>query len=296
MRIAIAGSSGLIGTELVTALRADGHEVLRLVRRPAKAATEVQWDPAKGEIDLVALAGTEVFINLAGAGVGDHRWTDEYKATILSSRVETTQTISRAAVQIGAKTLINASAIGWYGDTGSNAVDETSPAGSGFLADVVVAWEKAADEARAAGIRVVHPRTGLVASPRGGAWAKMIPLFKLGLGGKMGNGKQYWSFISMRDEIAAFKFVITNDKISGPVNFTAPNPATNAQITQAMSKTYKRPAFFNVPEFALKAVLGEFSQEVLGSSRVIPQVLISAGFTFNDPDAQSAMNTLVTKD
>ena len=293
MRIAIAGSSGLIGTELVTALRADGHEVLRLVRRSPKAPTEVQWDPATGEINLDALVGTEVFINLAGAGVGDHRWSDDYKKAILDSRIDTTTTIARAAVQTGAKTLINASAIGWYGDTGAQAVDESSPAGSGFLADVVVAWEKAADEARAAGIRVVHPRTGLVVSTHGGAWAKMIPLFKLGLGGRMGDGKQYWSFISMRDEIAAFKFVIANESISGPVNFTAPQPATNAQITSAMAKVYKRPAFFHVPGVALKTVLGEFSQEVLGSSRVLPKVLLANGFTFSDPDALAAMSTLV---
>lgn len=293
MRIAIAGSSGLIGTELVTALRADGHEVLRLVRRSPKAPTEVQWDPAAGEIYLDALAGTEVFINLAGAGVGDHRWSEDYKKSILDSRINTTKTIARAAVQTGARTLINASAIGWYGDTGTQSVDETAPAGSGFLADVVVAWEKAADEARAAGVRVVHPRTGLVVSPHGGAWAKMIPLFKFGLGGKMGDGKQYWSFISMRDEIAAFKFVIANETISGPVNFTAPHPATNAEITSAMAQVFKRPAFFHVPGVALKTVLGEFSQEVLGSSRVLPNVLLANGFTFSDPDALTAMSTLV---
>ncbi len=293
MRIAIAGSSGLIGTELVSALRADGHEVLRLVRRSPKAPTEVQWNPTAGEIDLDALAGTEVFINLAGAGVGDHRWSDAYKKAILDSRVDTTKTIARAAVQTGAKTLINASAIGWYGDTGSHPVDESTPAGTGFLADVVVAWENAADEARAAGVRVVHPRTGLVVSSRGGAWAKMIPLFKLGLGGKMGDGKQYWSFISMRDEIAAFKFVIANETISGPVNFTAPHPATNSEITSAMAKVYKRPAFFHVPGIALKTVLGEFSQEVLGSSQVLPKVLLDNGFSFADPDPLSAMSTLV---
>ncbi len=293
MRIAIAGSSGLIGTELVVSLRADGHEVLRLVRRSPKAPTEVQWDPASGDIDLDALAGTEVFINLAGAGVGDHRWSDSYKKEILDSRVNATKTIARAAAQLRAKTLVNASAIGWYGDTGESSVDESSPAGKGFLPEVVVAWEKAADEARNAGVRVVHPRTGLVVSKNGGAWAKLIPLFKLGLGGKMGNGKQYWSFISIRDEISAIKFVIANESISGPVNFTAPHPATNAEITKAMSTVYKRPAFFHVPAIALQTVLGEFSQEVLGSSRVLPRVLEAAGFTFEDPDVLSAMKTLV---
>ncbi len=295
MRIAIAGSSGLIGSELVESLRNDGHEVLRLVRRTATAPTEVQWNPATGDIDLDALAGTEVLINLAGAGVGDHRWSDAYKAEILNSRLTTTKTISRAAVQLHVKTLINASAIGWYGDTGSTSVDESNAAGTGFLPDVVVAWEGAADEARAAGIRVVHPRTGLVVSPKGGAWARLIPLFKMGLGGKLGKGSQYWSFISMRDEIAAMKFVMTHESLSGPVNFTSPHPATNAEVTSAMSKAYKRPALFHVPATALKIVLGEFSQEVLGSSRVLPTKLLAAGFTFSDPDVQSAMETLVAK-
>ena len=293
MRIAIAGSSGLIGTELVRSLRADGHDVLRLVRRPAQAESEVSWNPATGEIDLARLAGVEAFINLAGVGVGDKRWTSRYKQEILSSRVDSTHTIAQAATTVGAKTLINASAIGWYGDTASRTVDETAPAGSGFLCDVVVAWENAAEVARLAGIRVVNPRTGLVVSSHGGAWAKITPLFKLGLGGRMGNGKQYWSFISMRDEIAALSFLLTHPTISGPVNLTAPQPATNAEITKAMSIVFKRPALFHVPAAALKIALGEFSQEVLGSSRVIPNVLEKNGFVFSDPDALSAMKTLI---
>ena len=292
MRIVIAGSSGLIGTNLVTQLRSDGHEVLRLVRRPATASSEITWNPAAGEIDTKALAGVDVIINLAGAGVGDHRWTDKYKAEILNSRVLTTSLVAKAAAEVKPKVLINASAIGFYGDTADRKVDETSPVGEGFLADVVKQWEAATKPAEDAGIRVVKIRTGLVVSGKGGAWGRLLPLFKLGLGGRLGNGKQYWSFISMRDEVNAIKFVMENDKISGPVNLTAPEPATNSEVTKAMAKVLKRPALFNVPAFALELVLGEFSQEVLGSARVLPKVLSENGFVFTDPDIVSAIKTL----
>ena len=292
MKIAIAGSSGLIGSALVEQLRADGHEVLRLVRRPAIAATEVSWDPTAKRIDLPKLEGVEVIINLAGAGVGDRRWTKKYKAEILNSRVQATKTLANAALTLKPKVLINASAIGFYGETSDREVDENSNPGTGFLVDVVKAWEEATEVASKSGIRVVNIRTGLVVSATGGAWQKLLPLFKLGLGGRLGNGKQYWSFISLRDEIAAIKFLMTNDQISGPVNLTAPNPATNAQVTKAMAKVLKRPALLNVPSFALKIVLGEFSQEVLGSARVLPRKLMAAGFTFSDPDIVSAIKTL----
>lgn len=295
MRIVIGGSSGLIGTELVDSLRKDGHEVLRLVRRKATAPSEIYWNPASGELDFAQIAGANVIINLAGAGVGDSRWTDKYKALILSSRVDSTSLLAKAAAEIKPEVFIAGSAIGWYGDTADQQVDETTPAGSGFLADVVVAWEKAAEPARAAGVRVVNIRTGLVAAKNGGAWSRLLPIFKLGAGGKLGSGKQYWSFISMRDEIAAIKFVISNSKISGPVNLTAPEPATNAEVTKAMSKVFNRPALLPVPAFALKSILGEFSQEVLGSARVIPRVLLDSGFVFQDPNIESAMRTLAAK-
>ncbi|MBU6348077.1 MAG: TIGR01777 family oxidoreductase [Actinomycetales bacterium] len=294
MRIAIAGSSGLIGSELVKSLRADGHEVLRLVRRPAIAPTEVSWNPATGEIDLEALAGVDALINLAGASVGDHRWTEKYKQTILSSRVTSTDTIVKAALALKPKVLINASAIGWYGDTGDRAVDESAPNASGFLADVVRQWEAATEPAVEAGIRVVLARTGLVVSARGGAWAKMLPIFKFGLGGKLGPGSQVWSFISLADEVAAIKFLLGNETVSGPVNLTAPQAATNLEATKALGKTLKRPTLFPVPTFALKLVLGEFSQEVLGSSRVIPAKLTASGFTFSHPDIESATRTLLS--
>jgi hypothetical protein len=236
-----------------------------------------------------------VFINLAGAGVGDRRWSNSYKDLIRNSRVDSTLLLAKTAAELKPKVFIAGSAIGWYGDTADRQVDETSPAGAGFLAEVVVAWEDATKPAREAGVRVVNIRTGLVAAKNGGAWAKLLPLFKLGVGGKLGSGRQYWSFISMRDEISAIKFLIATAAISGPVNLTAPEPATNAQVTKAMSKVFKRPALFPVPAFALKSVLGEFSQEVLGSSRVIPKVLLENGFTFADPNIESAMFTLAAK-
>jgi len=292
MKIAIAGSSGLIGTQLIASLRADGHEVLRLVRRPATAPMEVSWDPTLGTVDTDKLTGIDALVNLAGAGVGDHRWTANYKKTILDSRVQSTALCARLAATLRPHVFISASAIGWYGDTADREVDESTPAGKGFLADVVRAWESAAQPARDAGVRVVHPRTGLVISKHGGAWGKLLPIFKLGLGGKMGSGKQYWSYISMADEVGALKFLLANESISGPVNLVSPTAATNVEITRAMGRILRRPTLFAVPAFILKTVLGEFSQEILGSTRVVPSVLSQHGYQFVHPSLDTALNTL----
>ena len=293
MRIAVTGSSGRIGSALVPHLRAAGHDVQRVVRRAAAAPDEITWDPAKGTIDLAALNGVDGVVHLAGAGVGDHRWSDDYKREILDSRIDSTNTIVRAMQQVEhrPRVLVSASAIGWYGDTGDRIVDETAPAGTGFLADVVRAWEGASQVAVESGIRVVNPRTGLVVAKSGGAWARMFPLFKLGLGGKLGNGKQYWSWISLRDEVCALQFLLEQEHLAGAVNLTAPNPVTNAEVTKVMGEVLGRPTLLPAPAFALKAALGEFSTEVLGSARVVPAVLDNAQFRFQDTTIESAIRT-----
>jgi uncharacterized protein (TIGR01777 family) len=291
MKVAITGASGLIGSALVPHLRSVGHEVVRLVRRPPTGDDELTWNPKAGTVDLDALQGVDGVIHLAGAGVGDHRWTDSYKAEILDSRVDGTRTIAQAmaALEPRPRVLVSGSAIGWYGDTGDRIVDESTPNGSGFLAGVVREWEAAARPAVEAGIRVVHPRTGLVVARGGGAWARMFPLFKAGLGGKLGPGSQYWSFISLRDEVCALQFLLQQEHLTGPVNLTAPNPVTNAEVTSVMGKVLGRPTILPAPSFALRAVLGEFSSEVLGSSRVVPAVLERAQFAFQDPTIESAV-------
>ncbi len=295
MRVAVTGASGLIGSALVPALRAQGHEVIRLVRRAPAAPDEVRWDPTTGDVDLAGLAGVEGIVHLAGAGVGDHRWTDAYKAEILNSRVQGTDTIARAAAALDPRpaVLVSGSAIGFYGDTGDRAVDESAPQGAGFLADVVADWEAAAAPAIDAGIRVPFARTGLVVSSKGGAWKRILPIFKAGLGGRIGSGKQYWSYISLRDEVAALIALLTDERYVGPVNLTAPVPVTNAEVTKAMGEVLSRPTLLPVPGIALKVALGEFSSDVLGSQRVVPGVLEGTGFTWNDPSIASAIEQAV---
>ncbi|MGB8022494.1 MAG: TIGR01777 family oxidoreductase [Candidatus Nanopelagicales bacterium] len=289
MRVAVTGASGLIGSALVADLRSKGHQVVALVRGPSRGPDQFQWDPMAGSIDLSPLAGIDAVVHLAGAGIGDRRWTEGYKETIRDSRLVGTRTLAGAiaALDPPPSVFISGSAVGYYGDTGDTAVDETAPPGSGFLADVVVAWEAAAQPARAAGIRVVHPRTGLVISGRGGAWSRMWPLFQLGLGGKFGSGRQWWSFISLRDEVAALEHLLTD--LEGPVNLTAPSPATNAEITSAMGRLLKRPTLLQVPAPVLAVVLGEMSEGVLGSIRAIPARLQSSGFVFRDPTIDAAL-------
>jgi uncharacterized protein len=298
VRIAITGASGLIGKALVESFVADGAEVIQLVRKPISGLTEVRWDPMQGVENPAALEGLDAVVHLAGAGVGDQRWTSEYKKQIRDSRIQGTQTIAAAISKLNQKpkVLISASAIGWYGDTGSKKVDETSPSATGFLPEVVRDWERSADVAREAGIRVVHPRTGLVLSRNGGALAKLIPLFKFGLGSPLGSGNQYWSFISLSDEIKAIKYLIGKSEITGPVNLTAPTPVTNTEVSRTLAKLLHRPMLpIGVPSLAMKLALGEFSQEVLGSSRVIPAVLQRNGFGFDHPTIAQALKSALLK-
>jgi len=289
-KIAVTGASGLIGSALVAQLKSDGHQVQKIVRRPVRTADEVSWNPIKGEIDLQSLEGVDAIFHLAGAGVGDKRWTAAYRSEILNSRLLGTTTIATACEQLQPDVFISASAIGYYGETGDRSVTETDRGGSDFLSVVCREWEAVADLAPS--IRTIKLRTGLVLDPTGGALGRMIPLFKFGLGGKLGSGKQWWSWITLHDQIRAMIFLM-NSKIEGAVNLTAPNPVTNQEFTAALAMALKRPAIFPAPEFALRAVLGGFSTEVLGSKRVIPKVLVDNKFEFDYPHVSSALTTLV---
>lgn len=284
MRIGITGASGLIGSALATSLQRGGHHVVRFVRRDTTDPAEIPWQPGR-VLNPALLEGLDAVVHLAGAGVGDKRWTDAYKQEILRSRVDGTTTIAEAMAKAteGPRILICGSAIGYYGDTGDRPTDETGPKGAGFLADVVQQWEAAADPAINAGLRVAFARTGLVVSSKGGAWQKLFPIFKAGLGGKLGSGSQYWSPISLDDEIRALRYLIDED-LQGPVNLVGPNPLTNAEVTKIMGEVLKRPAIIPVPGFALKAVLGEFAEDTLASQRIIPRALSQAGFQWQQAD------------
>ncbi|MDX6759035.1 TIGR01777 family oxidoreductase [Streptomyces sp. F8] len=291
MRIAVTGSTGLIGSALVRSLRADGHEVVRFVRRDPARADEARWDPERGHVDPAGLAGCGAVVHLAGAGIGDHRWTAAYKRKIRDSRVLGTAVLANALAGLDEPpaVLVSGSAVGYYGDTGDRPVDEDSPAGHGFLPSVCVEWEAAAAPARQAGIRTAFARTGLVVAKEGGAWGRMFPLFRAGVGGRLGDGRQYWPYISLHDEVAALRHIIDTPELSGPVNLTAPEPLTNRQVTAAMSRVLHRPAVLPVPAAALRVVLGEFSQDVLGGQRALPTRLLRSGFTFRDPDIEQAI-------
>jgi uncharacterized protein (TIGR01777 family) len=291
-RIAITGASGLIGSALVGYLKSEGHTVQRLVRRAPVSPDEVQWDPQTDYVDLEALRGVNAIIHLAGAGVGDKRWSKKYKAEILNSRLLGTTTIAKAVTELQPDVFISASAIGWYGESGNRAVVENDKCGDDFLAAVCREWEGAADLAQ--NTRTVKIRTGLVLDPTGGALGKMLPLFRFGLGGKLGSGKQWWSWITLHDLIRAISFLLERD-ISGAVNLTAPNPVTNQEFTSALARALHRPALFPAPAIGLKVALGGFSSEILGSKKVMPQVLSDAGFEWDYPHITSALSALVSE-
>lgn len=282
----------MIGSALVGHLKSEGHTVQRLVRRPVVSSDEVFWNPASGEVDLPALEGVDAVIHLAGANVGDKRWTKAYRAEILNSRLLGTNTIATAVAKLRPSVFISSSAIGWYGETGNRAVIESDRPGDDFLAAVCKEWESAAD--LAVGVRTAKIRTGLVLEPTSGALGKMLPLFRLGVGGKLGNGKQWWSWITLHDQIRAISFLLEKD-LEGPINLTSPNPATNQEFTAALARAVKRPALFPVPSIALKIVLGGFASEVLGSKRVLPQKLMDSGFTFDFPHLAPALNALIAE-
>jgi uncharacterized protein (TIGR01777 family) len=290
-RIAVAGASGLIGSALVRSLTADGHEVVRLVRRAPRGGDEVRWDPERQQVDAAGLAGCDAVVNLAGAGIGDRRWTPEYKRLIRDSRVLGTAALAEAVASLDTppRVYVSGSAMGIYGDTGDRAVDEDAPPGDGFLPSLCVEWEEAAAPVQEAGVRTVFLRTGLVVARGGGAWGRLFPLFKAGLGGRLGSGRQCWSYIALHDEVAAIRHLIDDGTASGPYNLTAPQPLTNREVTEAMGRVLHRPTLFAVPEPVLRAALGEMAGDVLGSQRVLPKRLLESGFTFAFPGIEDAI-------
>ena len=297
MRIGITGASGLIGSPLVSSLRQQGHDVVRFVRGRADAVDERGWDPGSRRLEPEAVADLDAVVHLAGAGVADERWTEDYKKKILDSRVDGTTAVAQAMVAAGPdgpKVLLSASAIGWYGDTGDRLTDETGPTGTGFLAEVCQQWEDATAPAEAAGIRVAHLRTGIVLSSNGGALAKQLPIFKAFLGAPLGSGAQWQSWISLRDEVAAIEHCLVSD-VSGPVNLVGPAPVTNKEFTRVLGTVVGRPTLpLAVPGFVLKAALGQFAEEgVLVGQRLQPAVLQRTGFTFADTELESALRSAI---
>jgi uncharacterized protein (TIGR01777 family) len=280
--VAIAGSSGLIGSALVTALRTADHQVLRIVRRAPANASELHWDPDSGELDADALDGIDAVVNLCGINIGRRRWSGAFKQNLRDSRITPTEVLSAAVADAGVGVLVSASAVGYYGDTRDRAVDETALAGRGFLAQLCKDWEAATAPAREAGARVVLARTGVVLASSGGALRQLRPLFSVGLGARLGRGRQYMSWISLEDQVRALQFAISDSRLSGPVNLTGPAPVTNAEFTAALGRAVNRPTPLMMPGFAVRAALGEFADEtLLSGQRAIPAVLERAGFEFH---------------
>jgi uncharacterized protein (TIGR01777 family) len=299
MRVLVSGSSGLIGSALVPRLRSEGHEVVRLVRRATTAADEVRWDPAAGTLDRGALGTIDGIVHLAGEGIGEKRWSPEQKRRILDSRVQGTRLLAEtaAALDPAPSVFVCGSAIGYYGLRGDEVLTEQSGPGTGFLADVVEQWEAAARPAVDAGIRTVFLRTGIVLAPKGGAFGKLLPLLKLGLGGKLGGGDQWWSWISLDDEVGVLVHALTTTTLSGPVNGTAPEPVTNAELVKVAGKVLGRPAVLPVPKFALSLVMGgEMTEEViLAGQRALPAAAEASGYTFQHRTVEAALRAMLSR-
>lgn len=292
--VAITGASGLLGSALSRALRDRGDSVLHLVRRPPRTdlpdgVREAQWDPLHGLADPGALQGITAAVNLAGAGLGDRRWTQGYKRELVASRVTNTMTLCQALIGLPDQPrLLSGSAIGVYGSRGDSTLTEDSDLGEGFVADLARDWEHATWSAQEAGLSVAHLRTGIVLSRSGGALARLLPLVRFGLGGPMGDGNQFWAWITLPDHIAAMLWLLDHPEVTGPVNLTAPEPARQKAVVRALAGMLHRPSVVPAPTIALRLALGEMASEVLGSARVIPTVLQQHGFTFAHPDLESA--------
>lgn len=299
MDVAISGASGLIGTALVNALSDNGHRAIRLVRRdPVAGQDEIRWDPSKGEIDADSLDGIDAVVNLSGAGIGDKRWTPAYRELLTSSRTRSTALLAEtcAALTSPPSTFISSSAIGYYGDRGATELTEQSDHGSGFLVDLVLAWERSAQSAVDAGIRTCLIRTGIVMSAEGGALPKLLPLFKLGVGGKFGQGDQYMSWISINDMVGGILHLLSS-QTSGPVNMTAPNPVTNSQFAAILGRILNRPSFLPVPAFGPRLLLGADRADALlfDGARILPTVLQESGYGFEHPTLEEALRAILEK-
>jgi uncharacterized protein len=297
MKILVSGASGLIGSVLVPTLSQGGHQVRRLVRKSGRLATdEIGWDPAAGRIDTAALEGFDAVVHLAGENVAGGRWTAQRKADIRNSRVQGTQLLAEALAGIARppRVLASASAIGIYGHRGTQILEEDAASGSGFLAEVCREWEASTEAAERSGIRVVHLRIGVVLSAAGGALGAVLPLFRIGAGGVVGDGDQYLSWIAIDDVVAAIQHVLRSDAMSGAVNVVAPNPVTNREYTKALGRVLSRPTFVPLPAFAARLMFGEMADELLlSSTRVSPQQLLGSGFDFAFPQLDDALRHLL---
>lgn len=292
MRVVVTGSSGLIGTALTDVLEADGHEVVRLVRREPLTYDEVRWDPASGRLDPRLLGRVDAAVHLAGAGVGVRRWTESYKRLMWRSRIDSTTVLARtlAALPDRPRVLLSASGVDYYDDLGGAPVDESGAPGAAFLSGLCQDWEAATTPAADAGIRVCRMRFAVVLSRRGGALAAMLPLFRLGLGGRLGDGSQYWTWVALADVLRAVRFLLARDDVAGPVNVAAPNAVTNAEFTRALGAAVGRPAVLPAPAPALRLALGEYADQILCSRRVLPRRLLDAGFEFRYPTVDAAIS------
>lgn len=299
LRVAIGGASGLVGTALTAALTTGGHEVARLVRRPPRSVSnEIHWDPAHGELDTAALEGFDALVHLGGVSIASRRWSATAKQAIHDSRIGSTRLLSQtlARLQRPPRTFLCASATGYYGNRGDERLTEDSPPGTGFLPELCQAWEAATDGARQAGVRVVNLRLGLVLSAGGGVLAKMLPAFRKGLGGAIGNGRQYMSWIALTDLVRAVQTLLATDVIAGPVNAVAPNPVTNRAFTRTLGRILQRPTLLSPPGFLIRALLGEMGRTLLlEGNRVQPARLQQAGFSFRYPELDGALRAELSR-
>lgn len=294
MKVVIAGASGFLGKAIVADLRGHGHQVSTLVRRSPASESEFEWHPERDELDPLALSGADAVISLSGAGVADKRWTPAYRQVLVQSRLQPTATIARTLAELPAElrpgAFLSASAIGYYGERGDEPLTESAAGGTGFLADLTRRWEAATEPASRAGVRVVTLRTGLVLSSTGGLMKRLVPLFKLGVGGKLGSGRQYQAWITLADEVAAIRHILLTEQLEGPVNLAGPEPVRNAEFTAELAKALHRPALLPAPAFGLRLALGQFADEgVLISQRVLPEKLINSGYRFEHADVRSAL-------